>query len=126
VKSAGTLNWRRVLNALRYSASGFAAAWRDEPAFRQEAIVAALFIPITLWLQLGLFKTTIIFALMALVFCIELLNSAIEAIVDLASPGIHPLAKKAKDTASAAVFLSSMMLCGTWLSFAGPVIFAKV
>jgi len=125
VKSVSAASWRRVLNALRYSASGIAAAWRDEPAFKQEVVVAALFIPITLWLQLGLMKTTIIFALMLLVFCIELMNSAVEAIVDLASPGIHPLAKKAKDCASAAVFISSMMLCGVWLAFAGPVILSK-
>jgi len=105
---------------------GIGAAWKHESAFRQEAIVAAIFIPITLWLHLGLLKTTIIFALMLLVFCIELINSAIEAIVDLASPEKHELAGRAKDCASAAVFISSMMLCGVWLAFAGPVIFAKV
>ncbi|MEO3689893.1 diacylglycerol kinase [Roseateles paludis] len=66
--------------------------------------------------------TVLLLALMGLVLVAELLNSGLEAIVDMASPDIHPLAAKAKDCGSAAVFVALVVLAGAWLALAGPVL----
>ena len=105
MKSKGGL--RRVINATRYSMQGFAAAWRDEHAFRQELIVviplvvAAAVIP-----GLTLTQRALLIGSALLVLIAELLNSAVEAVVDLVTVEHHELAKKAKDIGSAAVFLA--------------------
>lgn len=112
----------RVWKALTYSLNGIAATWRDEPAFKQEVYVAVVFIPVTLLLPITRLETIILLAMFGLVLALELLNSAIEAIVDLASPNFHALAGKAKDCGSAAVFIAAMTLVGSWLAICGPVI----
>lgn len=105
MKSKGGL--RRVLNATRYSMQGFAAAWRDEHAFRQELfmvlplLAAAAIIP-----GLSLTQRAILIGSGLLILIAELLNSAVEAVVDLVTVEHHELAKKAKDIGSAAVFLA--------------------
>ena len=119
---ASSLSLVRVWKALTYSLKGIWATWRDEPAFRQEVYVAIVFIPMTLWLPISRLETVILLAMFGLVFALELLNSAIEAIVDFASPEFHSLAGKAKDCGSAAVFVAAMSLVGAWLAICGPVI----
>lgn len=105
MKSKGGL--RRVINATRYSMQGFAAAWRDEHAFRQELfmvlplLAAAALIP-----GLSLTQRAILIGSGLLILIAELLNSAVEAVVDLVTVEHHELAKKAKDIGSAAVFLA--------------------
>lgn len=108
-------NWARHLsNSLKCSLSGLAICFRDEVAFRQECLiaiphfVAIALLPISLGLKLYL--TALWFVLVA----IELLNTAIEAVVNLASPDWHLLAKKAKDCASAAVFAVLMLGVTSW------------
>lgn len=83
----------RLLNATRYSLAGYKAAWQDEEAFRQICLLAV-----------------------PLVFCllVELLNSAIENVVDRISLEWHPLAKKAKDMGSAAQFTAQLFLAAVW------------
>lgn len=100
------------------------SAWRDEAAFRQELVLVLLLAPLTLWLGLPRADTVLLMALMGLVLVAELLNSALEAVVDLVSPGIHPLAAKAKDCGSAAVLVALIMLIGAWLLLAGPALWA--
>ncbi len=95
-------------------------AWRDEAAFRQELCGFAVLAPLTLALQLPALHTVVLFALMGNVLAIELLNSGLEAIVDKTSPDQHALAGKAKDCASAAVFVATVTLAGAWLALAGP------
>jgi len=126
MKSTTALSVGRVFRALAYSLKGLAAAWRDEPAFRQECGLLAILAPLTLWLQLPLFETMFLFGLMLGVLIVELLNSGLEALVDKTSPEFHPLAGKAKDCASAAVLLALSALGASWILLAGPALWQKV
>ena len=104
----------RVAGAMRYSLAGLASAWKHEHAFRQElcvivpAVVVALLLPVTVLEKLLLGST------MVLVLVVELLNSAIEAVVDRVSLERHPLSKNAKDFGSAAVMLSVLLAVVAW------------
>jgi diacylglycerol kinase (ATP) len=124
MKSTTAFSLLRVLRAAQYSEQGIRSAWRDEAAFRQELVLVALLAPLTLWLQLPRLDTVLLLALMALVLVVELLNSGLEAVVDMASPEIHVLAAKAKDCGSAAVFVTLLLLGGAWLALAGPALWA--
>ena len=97
---------RRIFSAFFYSLSGLKAAFYDEPAFRQEIILAIL-TGIVLWiLSADALQIAIMCLSLTLIFITELINTAIEATIDRIGKEIHPLAKKAKDTASAAVLLA--------------------
>ena len=115
LKPTPATGFTRIWRAFGYSASGFKLAFRDEAAFRQELVLVlvlsslCLLLPITHWLMVAIIGSHL------LVLVVELLNTAVEAIVDMASPDFHPQAKKAKDTASAAVLLSLFMSAGIWL-----------
>ncbi|MBK9443709.1 MAG: diacylglycerol kinase [Comamonadaceae bacterium] len=111
---------------MQYSEQGIRSAWRDEAAFRQELVLVMLLTPLTLWLQLPKLDTVLLLALMGLVLVAELLNSGLEAVVDMASPDINVLAAKAKDCGSAAVFVTLLMLGGAWLSLAGPALWDQM
>jgi diacylglycerol kinase (ATP) len=105
----------RVLSAFGYSVSGLKSAWH-EPAFRQEALLAVVLLPAAWWLGQSWAEVVLLVALTVAVLVVELLNTAVESVVDMASPGWHALAKRAKDTASAAVLLS-LLMCGlVWAS----------
>lgn len=125
IKSTTALSAGRVFRAFAYSLNGLAAAWRDEPAFRQECSLLAVLAPVTLWLHLSLLETMFLFGLMLVVLIVELLNSGLEALVDKTSPEFHALAGKAKDCASAAVLLSIVALVSSWIVLAGPVLWHK-
>ncbi len=106
----------RVYKAAIYSYKGFKSALKSEAALRQEltlSILLALTLP---YLDLLHLEKLFLFATLAIVIITELLNSAIEAIVDLVSPEFHVLAGKAKDIGSAAVFVSLFLAgtCWTW------------
>jgi diacylglycerol kinase (ATP) len=126
MKSTTAFSVRRVLRAAQYSERGIRSAWRDEAAFRQELILVALLAPLTLWLALPRTDTVLLLALMGLVLVAELLNSGLEAVVDMTSPDFHALAAKAKDCGSAAVFVSLVILVGAWLALAGPTLWGQV
>lgn len=104
----------RLWNALGYSRDGLAAAWKNEAAFREEVLLAAIAIPLAFYLG----KTGIDRALMVgsiiLILIVEILNSGLEAVVDKASPEKHELAKRAKDMGSAAVLLSLFNAAAVW------------
>ncbi len=103
-----------MLAAFRNSKSGLYAVFTEEEAFRQELFLFVLFLPILYFLPLsGAFKG-ILFFTNTLILIVELLNSAIEAIVDLASPAYHNLAKQAKDMGSAAVMVSLVLAFILW------------
>jgi len=93
---------------------GLRAAWQHEEAFRQEVIVAAIAIPAALLLPVAPFGKVLMIASIFLVLIVELLNSALEAAVDYTSLEHHPFAKRAKDVASAAVFLSIVNALAVW------------
>lgn len=111
----GKTGLRRVWNALHYSLAGLRAAYRHEDAFRQEVLLSCVLIPIALFLPLtGLEKALMIASLIA-VLVVELLNSAVEAVVDRVSLENHHLAKRAKDIGSAAVLVSLINVIAVWM-----------
>jgi len=111
----GQSGWRRVVNAFHYSLAGLRAALQAEHAFRQEVLLAALLIPLALLLAPSGTARALMVGSVLLVLVVELLNSAIEAVVDRVSLDRHPLAKRAKDTGSAAVFLALINVVAVWL-----------
>jgi diacylglycerol kinase (ATP) len=111
----GKTGIRRIWNALLYSCAGLSAALRHESAFRQEVLLAAVLLPLALLLDVSLLGKALLVASVMLVLIVELLNSAIEAIVDRVSLELHPLAKRAKDIGSAAVLLSLASLGLVWV-----------
>ena len=111
----GKTGLRRILNAFIYSFDGLAAAFRHEDAFRQELFVAAILVPAVFFLPASGTGRALMIASVLLVLIVELLNSAVEAAVDRISPEEHPLAKRAKDIGSAAVFLALLNVPVVWL-----------
>jgi diacylglycerol kinase (ATP) len=105
----------RLWRAFGASARGFAGAYRDEAAFRQELAFAALVIPLGLWLGHDGVERALLVAPVFIILIVELLNSAIEATVDRIGYERHTLAGLAKDLGSAAVFTSFLLLGGVWL-----------
>jgi diacylglycerol kinase (ATP) len=105
----------RVMRALGASANGLVGAFREEAAFRQELALAALVIPLALWLGHSGVERALLIAPMLLVLIVELLNSAIEATVDRIGFERHKLAGLAKDIGSAAVLMSFVLLISVWL-----------
>ncbi|MBS0506873.1 MAG: diacylglycerol kinase [Proteobacteria bacterium] len=100
----------RLWHATGYSLAGLRAGWAEK-AFRQEAVLAAVLLPLACWLGRGWVETTLLAATVVLVLVTELLNSGIEAAIDRIGPELHDLSKRAKDLGSAAVLLS-LLLCG--------------
>ncbi len=109
-----TLRLSRLLDAFRHAYAGLAQAWKTEPNFRLEALIGLAALLLALWL--GVSPVPVLLAI-GLVLGLELVNTAVEALVDLASPELHPLAKTAKDAAAAAVLLASLaaLLLGLFL-----------
>jgi len=110
----GKTGLRRVWNALSYSLAGLKAAYLCEDAFRQEVILAALLIPAACLLPVPWMGRGLMIASVLLVLVVELLNSAIEAVVDRVSLENHRLAKRAKDIGSAAVLVSLILVMVVW------------
>jgi diacylglycerol kinase (ATP) len=111
----GKTGMRRVINATRYSLEGLAAAARHEDAFRQELILAAVLVPLGLWLGADGVERALLVGSVLMVLVVELLNSAVEATVDRVSLEDHQLAKRAKDIGSAAVMMSLVTVGVVWL-----------
>jgi diacylglycerol kinase (ATP) len=93
---------------------GFRAAWRHEASFRLEASLVVVLVPIGLWLGHGGMEKFALILVPLLVISAELLNSAIEAVVDKVSPEFNELAGRAKDMGSAAVFVLMLNVVFTW------------
>jgi diacylglycerol kinase (ATP) len=110
----GKTGLKRVWNALHYSLAGLAAAWTHENAFRQETWLAAILIPLSFFLPVTWTGRALMIASVLLVLIVELVNSAIEAVVDRVSLDRHPLSKRAKDAGSAAVFLALLNVVVVW------------
>ena len=111
----GETGIRRIVSAARNSLAGLAAAVRHEDAFRQELILAAVLVPIAIFMNVTYLEKALLVGSVLLVLVVELLNSAIEATVDRVSLEVHPLAKRAKDLGSAAVMLSLVLAASVWL-----------
>ena len=105
----------RLVHALGYSWSGLRMAWA-EPAFRQEALAAIVLLPAAFWLGQDWATTVLLIGSVLLVMVVEILNTAIEAVVDRFGPEWHEQSKRAKDLGSAAVLLALLACGGVWVS----------
>lgn len=114
---------KRVFRATGFSMQGLKSAWKNEAAFRQETVLACLMLPIALLLNISSTERILLIMTVLIVLIVELLNSAIEAVVDRVGDEIHPLSGQAKDIASAAVFLSLILCAITWGIVIWPLLF---
>ncbi len=104
----------RILHAAGYSAAGLRSAYRTESAFRQEIWLALLLLPLAPWVGRSWVEVCLLVGSVLLLLVVELLNSAIEAVVDRISFELHDLSKKAKDYGSAAVLISLGLCALVW------------
>jgi diacylglycerol kinase (ATP) len=105
----------RLARAFGSTWRGFRAAWREEEAFRQECALAAVVIPLGLWLGADGVERALLIGPMLFVLAVELLNSAIETTVDRIGLERHPLSGIAKELGSAAVFVAFALLAFNWI-----------
>ncbi|EOC0476671.1 diacylglycerol kinase [Cronobacter turicensis] len=106
----------RIINAAGYSWKGLRAAWKNEAAFRQEGVAVIAAILIACWLDVDPITRVLLIGSVTLVMIVEILNSAIEAVVDRIGPEFHELSGRAKDMGSAAVLLSIILALVVWVT----------
>lgn len=106
---------QRLVKATRYSLKGLLAAFRREQAFRQEVLVLVFVIPAGLWLGKNGVERVLLIGSWLLVMVVELINSAIEAVVDRVGLERNELAGRAKDLGSAAVFCAIVLAIALWV-----------
>lgn len=104
----------RILRATGYSMAGLRAAYTGESAFRQEVWLMVVATPVAFWLGRNWVEVALLLGSLLLLLIVELLNSGIEAAIDRISFEMHELSKRAKDIASAAVFLALLLCAGIW------------
>jgi diacylglycerol kinase (EC 2.7.1.107) len=109
-----TTGFTRIIKAAGYSWKGFCAAWKNEAAFRQEGVAVVLAIIIACWLDVDAITRVLLIGSVLLVMIVEILNSAIEAVVDRIGSDYHELSGRAKDMGSAAVTLAILVALITW------------
>ena len=107
----------RIIAAVAYSIKGLRFTWKNEAAFRQECLLSIVLIPIAFILGDTTTQISLLLLPIFLTLIIELINSAIEAIVDRISSELHELSGAAKDIGSAAVLMSLILWAVIWLSF---------
>lgn len=113
-------SFRNFISSVRYSIDGFFAAVQHEPSFREDLIFAVLLVPFAIFMPVNAVSTALMIASLILILIVELLNSAIEWVIDYLRPERHPLAKRIKDMASAAVFLSYINCIVVWTIMLWP------
>ncbi len=113
---------KRILGAIGYSMEGFKSAWKGEHAFRQEMVLVVSATIVALLLPVTPLEKLMLIGVFVLVLIVELLNSAIEAVVDRVSLERNPLSKNAKDFGSAAVFLTLSLAAATWAVIVWPLL----
>ena len=110
----GHTGWRHLIHSTRYSVMGLRAAFRNEAAFRQELFLCLVLVPLALWLGQNAVEWILLIGSCLLVLIVELLNTAVEAVVDRIGPERHELSGRAKDIGSAAVMMALMIAGLTW------------
>ena len=113
-------SFRNFFSSVRYSLAGFFAAMKYEPSFREDIIFAILLIPFAIILPVNAVSSAVMIGSLFIILIVELLNSAIEWTIDYVRPEQHPLAKRVKDMASAAVFLSYLNCLAIWIILLWP------
>ncbi|MEJ1334565.1 MAG: diacylglycerol kinase [Candidatus Sedimenticola sp. (ex Thyasira tokunagai)] len=114
---------QRIINAYGYSLAGFKACYKHEEAFRQELYGLVVLIPLGLWLGESGIERALLVGSLLLIPLVELLNSAIEAVVDRFGGEMHELSGRAKDIGSAAVFLVIVLAVVVWVLVLWPHFF---
>ncbi len=109
-----TLDPLRILRATRHSFAGLRDAFRAEAAFRQELLIGAVLVPMAVWLGDTGVERAVMIAVLLQILIVELLNSAIETVVDRFGDEHHDLSRRAKDIGSAAVFISLITVPIVW------------
>lgn len=120
---------RRAVSRARsfgHAFEGLAYALRTQPNVRIHIGILAVIVLVGLGLHIDLTAWALIVLAAGLVFAAELLNTGIEAVVDLASPDLHPLAKAAKDVAAGAVLVAAVTAVGVGLLVLGPPLWAMI
>jgi diacylglycerol kinase (ATP) len=110
---------RQIWQALIWSLKGLRAGWQQEASFRLEVGLVVVLFPLGIWLGNGPVEKVLLCGSLLLVLIIELLNSALEAVVDHVCPDVHPFAERAKDMGSAAVFIAMLGVLLTWILILG-------
>lgn len=113
----------RIVKAARWSLMGLRAAWTHESSFRLEVWLFAVLAPLAWWLGQTPVERVLLIGSMLAVIAVELLNSAIEAVIERYGAEFHVLAGRAKDMGSAAVFVMMMNVLLTWGAILGPRVF---
>jgi diacylglycerol kinase (ATP) len=106
---------RRIINATKYSLKGFKSAIKNEAAFRQELILLIVAYIIVMLIEFSIYERILLLGSIGVVMIVELINSAIECVVDRIGSERHELSGRAKDYGSAAVFLSLLLTVTLWV-----------
>jgi diacylglycerol kinase (ATP) len=114
----GNTGLHRIVNATFFSMAGLRAAWRNEASFRQETALCLVLLPAAVWLGQTAVERALLIGACVWVLIVELLNSALETVVDRVGTEHHPLSGQAKDLGSAAVLLSLVLVLVIWGSIA--------
>jgi diacylglycerol kinase (ATP) len=109
-------HFQHFFAATRYSIQGLASAWRHETAFRQEVVVLVVLVAVSVALDINWLERALLIGSWLLVVLAELLNSAIESIIERYGNDHHPLAGRAKDQASAAVMIAIIIAVLVWIA----------
>lgn len=112
---SGNNGFTRIVKASQYSWQGLCAAYKHEAAFRQELWASVILIPLGLWLGQNGVEKAMLVGTVILLFIVEILNSAIEAVIDRIGEERHELSGRAKDMGSAAVAIAIVLLIVVWV-----------
>lgn len=115
----GATGITRIINATGYSMKGLKSAWINEAAFRQELLLILLLMPLAFWIGDSLNEILLLVCISWLVVIVEVLNSAVEAVVDRIGSEHHELSGRAKDLGSAAVFIALTLNALVWGALIG-------
>ena len=122
MKATGT-GIKRILKAFIYSRDGFTSAFKSEAALRQDLAVFVIFSAAALCLNLVLWQKAILISSLLFIVIMELVNTAVEVVIDRISPDYHELSKKAKDIGSLLVLLAFVNALILWGAFLYPLFF---
>jgi len=114
----GNTGLRRIMNATLYSMQGLRYAFKNEAAFRQEIALTVVLTPAAFWLGRNPVEVALLIGVCLVMLIVELLNSAVEAVVDRHGDEPHELSGAAKDMGSAAVFVSLCLIALVWATVA--------
>ena len=121
-----TTGFTRIIKAAGYSWKGLRAAWINEAAFRQEGVAVLLAVVIACWLDVDAITRVLLISSVMLVMIVEILNSAIEAVVDRIGSEYHELSGRAKDMGSAAVLIAIIVAVITLPDFDKSLVYCAV